>query len=121
MTEAAQLHRQVEEAFNKGDVDGLVALYEPDARLVRDDGSPAVGHDEIRAFWQGTVALGGQIRLKTRGAVEVGEIALLSNEWTFEASGFSLTAISAEVARRQPDGRWLYVIDNPQGGSQPTS
>ena len=50
MTEAAQLHRQVEDAFNKGDVDGLVALYEAGASLDRDDGTPAVGHDEIREF-----------------------------------------------------------------------
>ena len=27
------VHRAVEDAFNAGDVDGLLALYEPDARL----------------------------------------------------------------------------------------
>jgi hypothetical protein len=27
-----------------------------------------------------------------------------------------MSAITAEVARRQPDGGWLYVIDNPYAG-----
>lgn len=117
--DAAGLHQQVQDAFNQGDVDGLVALYEPDAQLVRDDDGAAVGHDEIRAFWAGTVALGGRITLKTRSAFEAGDIALLSNEWTFEGEGYSFSAASAEVARRQPDGSWLYLIDNPQGGGTP--
>jgi ketosteroid isomerase-like protein len=41
--EPQDLHRAVEAAFNDGDVDALVALYEPDARMLRDDGTAAEG------------------------------------------------------------------------------
>ena len=37
------VHAAVESAFNDGDVDALVGLYEPDARMVRDDGTPPSG------------------------------------------------------------------------------
>jgi ketosteroid isomerase-like protein len=52
----------------------------------------------------------------TRYVIEAGDLAILSNEWTLTAGGESMSAITAEVARRQPDGGWLYVIDNPYAG-----
>jgi uncharacterized protein (TIGR02246 family) len=116
---AAALHSQVEAAFNAGDVDGLVALYEPDARMVRDDGSVAEGLDAIREVWSGFVALGGRISMTTRYAIENDDVALLSNEWTFEGAGMTFSSTTAEVARRQPDGSWRYVVDNPFGGGTP--
>jgi ketosteroid isomerase-like protein len=111
------LHREVEAAFNDGDVDALVRLYESDARMMRDDGSMASGMDEIRDVWSGFVALGGRISLTTRYAVECDDVALLSNTWTFEGAGMTFSSVTAEVARRQGDGSWLYLIDNPYGAA----
>ncbi len=54
--------------------------------------------------------------MTTRYAVEQGDIALLSNAWTFEMDGAPVaSSVTAEVARRQPDGSWRYIIDNPYG------
>src|SRR5689334_2968213 len=109
------LHHRVEEAFNRGDVEALVTLYEPNARMVRDDGSVATGTAAIREIWSGFVALGGRIQMTTRFVVEQGDVALLSNTWTFEGAGMTFSASTAEVARRSSDGAWRYVIDNPFG------
>ena len=57
----------------------------------------------------------------TRYAVESGDIALLSNEWTLELEGNPVaSAVTAEVARRQDDGTWRYVIDNPFAAGAPS-
>jgi ketosteroid isomerase-like protein len=110
------VHAAVESAFNDGDVDALMTLYEPDARMVRDDGTVAVGLEEIRTVWSDLVALGGRVRMLTRYAVESGDVALLSNEWTLELEGSPVASgATAEIARRQDDGTWRYVIDNPFG------
>ena len=57
----------------------------------------------------------GQVEVTTQYAVVHGEIALLSNRWTMRIGDDEMSATSAEVARRQPDGTWRYVIDNPDG------
>ncbi len=112
--EPGDLHPLVQAAFNAKDVDALVGLYAPDAWLFGPDG-PVQGHDAIRAVWDGFVALDGQLEMITQYAVVHGEVALLSNRWTMRIGDDEMSATTAEVARRQPDGSWRYLIDNPDG------
>jgi ketosteroid isomerase-like protein len=107
----------VERCFNAGDVDGLVDLYEPEAVMLAPDGSASAGIDAIRERWVAKLGLGGSMRLQTRFAVEVGDVALLRVDWTFTCEGRVTRASASEVARRQPDGSWRYVIDHPYGAS----
>jgi ketosteroid isomerase-like protein len=125
-TDPEQIHRDFESRFNEGDIDGLLALYEPDATLIPSPGAAATGPDEIREALNGFLALQGQISLDTKLSVTVGDLAYLSNTWSLEgkdADGnpVSLGATTAEVARRQDDGRWLYVIDNAWGDAAATT
>lgn len=119
-TTAEQVHRSFEDAFNAGDLDGLMELYEPDAALIAQPGSVAHGREQVRAALQGFVALKGRIRLETKLVVTVGDLAYLSNTWSLSGTGpdgnpVLLGATTAEVARRQGDGAWRYVIDNAWG------
>jgi len=88
-----------------GDVDGMVALYEPHAVLDCGDGRLTVGRDAIRAFYAGLVATGRQFDYgDQRPALISGDLALTS---TRLPDG----SVTAEIARRQGDGAWLWVID----------
>ncbi len=111
--EPGDLHRSVEEAFNAGDTEALVDLYEEGAAMATPDGTFLNGRDAIREQWSGFVAMGGNIRMTTRYAIVVGDTALLSNDWSFTGAGIKLSFRTAEVARRQRDGSWMYVIDHP--------
>jgi uncharacterized protein (TIGR02246 family) len=114
-------HRLFVEAFNAGDVDGLMALYEPQAVLCKADGEPIAGHSAIRAAFQSFLALKPKIQLQTKYAIRMGDLALLRAEWEItgtDPSGQPLAPThhrSTEVVRRQPDGAWRYVIDHPFG------
>jgi uncharacterized protein (TIGR02246 family) len=119
-TTPEQVHRVFEDAFNAADIDGLLELYEPDAALIAQPGSIAHGPEQIRAALQGFLALKGRITLETKLVVTVGDLAYLSNAWSLSGTGpdgnpVTLGAATAEVARRQADGTWRYVIDNAWG------
>lgn len=90
-----------------GDVDGMAALYEPDGILDIGDGQVARGRTAIRAFYAELIASGRKFDLgEQRPAMICGDLALTS---TRLPGG----AVTAEVARRQDDGSWLWVIDQP--------
>ncbi len=55
-TQPEELSRLIVERLNAADVDGLVALYEPDAVLALPDGQVATGAQEIRKTYQRLVA-----------------------------------------------------------------
>jgi uncharacterized protein (TIGR02246 family) len=119
-TTPEQIHRVFEERFNAGDLDGLMELYEPEAALIAQPGSVAHGSEQARAALQGFLALKGRITLDTKLVVTVGDLAYLSNTWSLSGTGpdgtpVTLGATTAEVARRQADGTWRYVIDNAWG------
>lgn len=88
-----------------GDIDGMVALFAPDAVIDTGEGALIRGHEAIRALFDGFAADGRKFaKGKQSPAVINGNLALTS---THLPDG----SITAEVARRQPDGTWLWVID----------
>jgi SnoaL-like domain len=88
-----------------GDVDGMTALYESNAVLDDGGGRLMIGREAIRAFFMELVATGRKFDFgDQRPAIISGDLALTS---TRSPDG----SVTAEVARRQVDGTWLWVID----------
>lgn len=113
----AYIHTLFLEAFNAGNIDSLVALYEPNAVLVV-KGQPVTGLAAIRAAYESILARRSQMSLKTRSVVMFDEtLAVLHGDWTVEAGAVegatTRSGLSTEVVRRQADGSWRFVIDNP--------
>jgi uncharacterized protein (TIGR02246 family) len=107
------IHPAVEAGVNNRDLDGLMTLYADDARMVTMVGAIAEGLDAIREQWAGVLAMDGRMTVESRFAIEMGDLAVLSNTWTLSAGGEQMSGTTSEVARRQPDGSWLYIIDHP--------
>jgi len=55
--------------------------------------------------------------LETLAVHRAGDLAMLHGKWTLRESGpaapIRREGRNTETARLQPDGRWLFVIDNP--------
>jgi ketosteroid isomerase-like protein len=103
--EPDDLERLFVERVNAGDVDGLVALFEPEAAMAVSPGKVATGSQAIRQVFTDLVAAGAKLRLGAQQpTLRVGDLALTS---TRVDSG----QVTAEIARRQPDGTWRWVID----------
>jgi ketosteroid isomerase-like protein len=104
--EPEDLDRFFVQRASAGDVEGVVALYEPGAILAFPPGELAVGTDAIRAAYTRLLANPPQFGGGTiRPAIRAGDLALTMTNRPGNAT--------AEVARRQPDGSWRWLIDQP--------
>ncbi|MFH8796113.1 YybH family protein [Streptomyces sp. NPDC017941] len=105
--EPNDLGRYFIERANAGDVDGLVALYEPDAVLAFPPGNIATGHAEIRKVYEQFVAAAPVLSPGRQHP------ALVSGDLAMTAATLTNGDITVEIARRQPDGTWLWAADQP--------
>lgn len=96
------------EFVKAGDFDGLATLYEEDALLALPKDAPTRGNRAIAAVFRERFAgapmsgPGGQLQPVLRS----GDLAITSTRMPDGRA-------TAEVARRQPDGSWRWVIDQP--------
>jgi uncharacterized protein (TIGR02246 family) len=108
------------EHANAGDLDALVALYEPQASLIQQDGSAAIGHAAIRKALGELLGSSPRIQMKTARLAKggAGDLAVLYSEWSIASNGpdgrrAEMAGRSVEVVRRQADGSWRFAIDDP--------
>lgn len=87
------------------DIEGMLALFEPDAVVDNGDDEPVRGRHAIRALFEEGIAAGRKFqRGEQRPALVNGDPALTSTK-------LPDGSITSEVARRQGDGTWLWAID----------
>ncbi len=110
------LDRLFGEALNQGDLDAILTLYESGAAMPEQTGNVAIGTDALRQSIGQFVAMKPQIDLRVEKIVQAGDLALVYSKWTMKTGGQEMTGKGREVVRRQPDGTWKFVIDDPFGG-----
>jgi uncharacterized protein (TIGR02246 family) len=107
------------EHVNAGDLEALLALYEPSCRLVRRDGSVARGHAEIRLVFERLLATRAKMSTEIVKVVQSDEdLAMVYNDWHMSATRPDGQPVEAsgkaiEVVRRQPNGIWRFILDDP--------
>jgi uncharacterized protein (TIGR02246 family) len=114
------------ERFSKllaeGDLEGMMALYEPDAAFAPQPGEMVTGRDQIRAALEGFLAVKPRTDGTIEKVLEAGDTALVTNRWRLagtapDGTPVRMAATSADVLRRRPDGSWGIVIDDPWGAA----
>jgi len=115
-----QLYELFSEYFNAGTIDLLLTLYTDDAVLVPAAGQEARGKQAIRDALNGFLALKGLFQIERPTVIESADTALVMVKWTLkgtspEGSPVEMAGQTSDVVRRQTEGNWLIVIDNPFG------
>jgi ketosteroid isomerase-like protein len=113
------LNLQVEE-FNKGNIDFLMTLYEKDACFASEPGQVVKDPQSIRRTLQGFIDMGSKLEARVKRVLQANNLALLITEWSIngtepDGKPINLTGRGTVVLRRQSDGVWLMVIENPGG------
>ncbi|GLQ53440.1 YybH family protein [Devosia nitrariae] len=108
------------DALSRADVEGVLATYEEGAVVMGRPEEPVSGRTDLSAFFADLAAIAPQFRFLDEQVVEAGDIALHLAPWTMEGTapdGTPLTdrGLSIAVLRRQSDGNWRMIIDQPYG------
>lgn len=107
-------------AFHKGDIKGIMASYETEATVVFEPELTISNRAAIRSAFEQAF----QIKpIFTYGGHEVfvnGDIAIHLAPWKMtgtapDGSVINQKGLSIAVLRKQKDGKWLMVFDNPHG------
>ena len=88
--------------------------------LVSERGTTVTGTEAIREVLSGFMAIKPRMTIEVPLVIESGDTALFPPKWTTvgtDAGGnrVEFAGQAAEVVRRQGDGTWQFVIDNPYG------
>jgi uncharacterized protein (TIGR02246 family) len=103
------LTRLFVERSNEGDAAGVAELYEEQAVMAYPPGKMTVGRDAIRALWEKVLANAPHFEQETPLPTLIsGDIALTSTPPRDGAGA------RAQVIRRQSDGTWLRLLDQPE-------
>ncbi|HEX5117404.1 MAG TPA: nuclear transport factor 2 family protein [Pseudonocardiaceae bacterium] len=97
------------ERSNAGDAAGVAALYEQDAVLAYPPGQQTVGRKAIQALWEQVLANRPHFEPEPPLPTLIsGDIAMTATPPKDGAGA------RAQVVRRQPDGSWLRLLDQPE-------
>jgi ketosteroid isomerase-like protein len=115
-----QVLASITEGINGGNLDSLMPLYESQAAFAAQPGSLAHGLAGIREGLAGFIAMKGKLDLKVTRVLQASDLALVVGVWSFKGTGpdgkpVELAGHNADVLRRQENGLWRFVIDNPWG------
>ncbi len=108
------------ERVNSGDLGGALALYEDRGCYVLRDGV-ARGPAAIQPVLEELIASKPRLECEVKRVVRAGDgLALLYNDWRVTVGGeddlsIERTGRAVELVRRQADGTWRFVIDDPYG------
>lgn len=105
-TRPEDLTRLFLERANAGDAAGVAELYAPDAVHALPDGTTVVGREAIRDLFTRILADQPTFSGQELPVLSDGELAITSTRVAEDE-------LTVEVARRQGDGTWLWVLDQP--------
>ena len=109
-------------SFQAAEIARVMDSYEPGATVVFEPDAPINDAAILEQMFSGMAALNPVFEYPAGHEVIVsGDIAVHISPWSMTAKSpdgqaIAQSGLSVAVLRKQPDGGWKMVIDNPHGG-----
>jgi uncharacterized protein (TIGR02246 family) len=107
-----EICRLFQQAMAEGDLDAVLSVYDPDAVFLNQSREVTKGREDLRRELAPSAAARARFEYTIKQVVEAGDIALMHTEWTVSGPE-PMKVYAIEVARRQPDGTWRWLIGDP--------
>lgn len=107
-------------AFEKKDIDGVLETYENDAIVMFEPQKPVQGKETLRAVFTQFVEMNPKYTFSGHEIYISGDIATHTAPWKMigqlpDGNKIEQSGLSVAVLRKQSDGNWLMIQDNPHG------
>jgi uncharacterized protein (TIGR02246 family) len=105
-------------AVGRKDMDAILSTFTADAVMVGPGGTVAAGQSQLRLAFEQFLAISPTVKVNKSSVVQAGDVALYSYSWTVsgktpDGHPIQQSGLTTAVLRKQADGRWLMVIDDP--------
>jgi ketosteroid isomerase-like protein len=115
-TNAFDVHKSLAAAFNTGDLNTVMTMYDANGTIVADPTNPVSGKEKFEAAVAGILAIKGKMEIKTVYCLEAGDVAVGRSEWSIrDGNETKVAAKGIELLKRQSDGTWKVLIDHAFG------
>ncbi|NII10799.1 alpha/beta fold hydrolase [Oleiagrimonas sp. C23AA] len=110
-----------DDALNAGDLERVMALFDPRAVMRMTDGTTvAEGHAALRGGLAGLLSMRPTLQNRVRRVLVSDDVALLLLDWTIrlhspDQGEITQRGTATQVAQRGGDGQWRLRISNPLG------
>jgi ketosteroid isomerase-like protein len=113
---AEDAHRTLADAFNTGDVNIVLNMYDFNGIIVPEPDKPVSGKEKFSEAIKAILSIKGKMEIKTVYCLQTGDLAVGRSEWNItEGKEVKVSAKGIEVMKRQSDGGWKIVIDHAFG------
>lgn len=110
------------EAFHAKDIEKVMSFYTNDAVIMFEPDNLVKGHEAIRAKFEQAFGINPKFTYSGHDVIVSGDTATHIAPWSMAASlpdgtPVNDNGLSIATLKKQSDGRWLMVIDNPHGSA----
>lgn len=99
-------------AMADGDLAAVLEVYDREAVFVNESGAVTTGRDALHGALAPLVAARTRFEFTVEAVIEAGDVALMHTRWTVSGDR-PMQVHAVEVARRQDDGTWKWLIGDP--------
>jgi ketosteroid isomerase-like protein len=113
---AEDAHSALADAFNTGNVETVMKMYDVNGIIVPEPGKPVSGKQRFEEAIKSILSIKGKMEIKTVYCLQTGDLAVGRSEWNIkDGNEVKVSAKGIEVMKQQTDGSWKIVIDHAFG------
>src|SRR5690242_16584890 len=102
---AEDAHATLAAAFNTGNVDTVMSMYDHDGIIVPEPGKPVSGKAKFEEAIKSILSIKGKMEIKTVFCLQTGNLAVGRSEWSItDGQEVKVSAKGIEVMKHRPDG-----------------
>jgi len=113
---AEDAHAALAAAFNTGNPETVLSMYDFNGIIVPEPGKTASGKENFEEAIKAILSIKGKMEIKTVYCLQTGNLAVGRSEWNItDGDEVKIRSKGIEVMMQQADGSWKIVIDHAFG------